>query len=394
MRLIFLWIIFISIPVLSQIRFEKGYFVDNRNFKVECLIKNFDWKDNPDKIFFKKTESDSQEAIGIKGLKEFGIYGKSKYKKYLVKIDRSPRNINELSSNRDPIWSEEEIFLQVIIEGNISLFYHEEGNHKSFFYSLSDSSVQQLIHKEYNENYVLKQNNDFRQQLYSYIRCEDTKIRDVENLNYTIKDLTRYFANYYECIGDSSNQPSKNSRKGIFVLKLASGMDQTTLDIKNDLFTSRDFTFKNHMSFRFSFQPEFILPFNNFKWSLYLEPTFVILKKEVSSVGATVDFKAIEFPVGIRHYFYINNHTRLFLNFNFNPSFTFTSKPQIVYSNNSVLDINPGTGYGIGVGVEYKKASIEYRYISKRDFLLGYAYWSSNYQVSSIIVGYKISKKK
>ncbi len=394
MKFLFTCLFLISIPVLSQIRFEKGYFVKNNNLRVECLIKNIDWKDNPEKIFFKKSDSDKQETIGIKEIKEFGVFEKSKYIRCLVKIDRSPRNINELTSNRNPIWSEEELFLQVLVDGNVSLFYHEEGNHKSFFYSISDSSVQQLVQKEYIENYILKQNNDFRQQLYSYVRCENTKISDVEKLNYTNKDLTRYFENYYNCTGDSTFQPSRNSRKGVFLIKLASGVDQSALDIKNELTSSRDLSFKNHMSFRFSFQPEFVLPFNNFKWSLFIEPTFLILNKEVSSDDALIDFKTIEFPFGVRHYFYLKNKTKIFLNLSFNPGFSFMFNPQIVFSDQSILDIKTGSGYGFGAGIEYKRVSIEYRYTTKRDFLQGYVYWYSDYQVSSIILGYRLFKMK
>ena len=28
----------------SQIKFEKGYFINNYNDKTDCLIKNIDWK--------------------------------------------------------------------------------------------------------------------------------------------------------------------------------------------------------------------------------------------------------------------------------------------------------------------------------------------------------------
>ena len=36
----------------GQIKYEKGYFINNENKKIECLIKNKDWKNNPSEFSY------------------------------------------------------------------------------------------------------------------------------------------------------------------------------------------------------------------------------------------------------------------------------------------------------------------------------------------------------
>jgi hypothetical protein len=47
--------IVISVECYSQISFENGYFVNEANKRIECLIKNIDWKDNPTDFKYKET---------------------------------------------------------------------------------------------------------------------------------------------------------------------------------------------------------------------------------------------------------------------------------------------------------------------------------------------------
>ena len=60
-----------NIGIHAQNSFEQGYFIKNDGSKVECLIKNQDWANNPSKFSYKlNTNSDAQEAQ-IENIKEF-----------------------------------------------------------------------------------------------------------------------------------------------------------------------------------------------------------------------------------------------------------------------------------------------------------------------------------
>jgi hypothetical protein len=45
-----LFSVFFSMISLAQIDFESGYFIREPDEKVQCLIRNVDWKNNPQRI--------------------------------------------------------------------------------------------------------------------------------------------------------------------------------------------------------------------------------------------------------------------------------------------------------------------------------------------------------
>ena len=117
MQLLFLLLTVLSINCYSQINFEKGHYINNENQKVQCFIKNVDWRNNPKEIYYKLSEDSETKILTIKSVKEFEIYNISKYVSSIVKIDRSSDNLNKLSDKKEPIFSEEELFLKVLVEG-------------------------------------------------------------------------------------------------------------------------------------------------------------------------------------------------------------------------------------------------------------------------------------
>ena len=92
-RILFLLITILSLNCYSQISFQKGYYIDNTNQKINCLIKNINWKNNPTKFEYKLSENSESKKTTIKTIKEFGIDNISKYVRSTVNIDRSSVNI-------------------------------------------------------------------------------------------------------------------------------------------------------------------------------------------------------------------------------------------------------------------------------------------------------------
>lgn len=146
-------------------------------------------------------------------------------------------------------------------------------------------------------------------------------------------------------------------------------------------------------------EAEYILPFNNNKWSLIFEPTYQYYKTEktfdtnpmdeiVRIETATVDYSSIELPFGFRHYSYLNHNSRLFANFS--AVIDLSIKSKIKYGDLN-YDSNTGVGLAFGLGYSYKnKYSIEARLITNRDILKKYHNLSSYYNSISLIFGYNI----
>jgi hypothetical protein len=88
----------------SQIVFENGYFINESNQKIDCLIKNIDWEYNPGKFEYKLLQDDFVRTAEIQDVNEFGIYGVSKYIKAKVKIDRSGNELDKMDYEKNPIF--------------------------------------------------------------------------------------------------------------------------------------------------------------------------------------------------------------------------------------------------------------------------------------------------
>ncbi len=96
----------LSFNIYSQVLFEKGYYINNVGQKIDCLIKNFDWKNNPTDIEYKLIENSDSKYENIKSIKEFGINNNVKYFRRILKIDKSIEDIDNLSFDRKPIFVE------------------------------------------------------------------------------------------------------------------------------------------------------------------------------------------------------------------------------------------------------------------------------------------------
>src|SRR5690606_31090943 len=133
----------------SQISFEKGYYIDNTNTRVDCLIKNADWKHNPTEFEYKLQANGHPQIAIIKSAKEVGIGNIMKYVRSTVNIDRSNESIMNLSRDKDPEFQEEELFLKVLVDSKATLYQYVQGALQRYFFNRENSNIEQLIFKKY-----------------------------------------------------------------------------------------------------------------------------------------------------------------------------------------------------------------------------------------------------
>jgi len=205
MKLLVLTITFFCIAssLFSQTIFEKGYIIDNSNDKINCFIKDLNWLDNPESFEY-KIQIDGEVLTGLaENIKEFGILNYVKYRRFSVDIDQSSNNINQLNSERNPVFVNQTVFLKSIIEGNASLFEYSKGNLNRYFFSLDTSDIKPLIYKQYrNQDYKVEENATFRQTLYNAFKCSELSLNNFKYLKYNSNELKKIFIKYNECTGD------------------------------------------------------------------------------------------------------------------------------------------------------------------------------------------------
>lgn len=396
--ILFYLITLVGLNCIGQTNFEKGYFVNNAGETIDCLIKNIDWKDNPTEFQYKLSENAELKIAKIRAVKEFEISNISKYVRAQVNVDRSSSNIDNLTDYRNPDFKEELLFLKLLLDGKANLYYYEDGNLKRFFYSIENSSIEQLVYKTYRKGELttIGENNYFKQQLLNSLKCSSITASDIQDIDYEKKDLVYLFEKHNTCTNSQSINFQKKPQRNPFNLSARLGLSNSSLEIQNNSSTSSSIQFGNELGLRFGLEAEFILPFNNNKWAIILEPTLenYVPAKQVNDDGflnydIVANYKTFELPFGIRHYFFLNDKSKVFLNAAYALVFPIDSK--IDFGTGSIIEINKSSAYELGLGFNYNnKLSAELRFGVTPEILGTYVNWSSNYKRLSLIFGYTI----
>lgn len=404
---IILCALILSLNGIAQTTFEKGYYIDNNNKKIDCWIKNMDWANNPTEFNYKLSESDKPKSLTKEQVKEFAIDNQCKYVRHQVKMDRSSELYSEMDYDQNPTFNNEVLFLKVLVDGKATLYsYHGKGISR-YFYNKDAANVEQLVYKSYRtEDENVRKNNAFRHQLWDSLKCSDISITEVTALNYKADELIQFFIKYNTCVSsDFVNYIAlqKKQKKDLFNLTLRPGVKNSSLLIKNDSYNWKEIKFNAEFSFRFGVEAEIIMPFNNNKWAIVAEPTYQYFKSEKKIISnqttgdqiiTSVDYKSIEIPVSIRYYVFLNENSKFFANTSFIYDNILSSNIKMTRPDGNLfksLDVMTSIDMAIGMGYKYKdKYSCELRYQFGRDIIGNYRAWESKLNSFSIVFGYTL----
>ena len=396
--------LFVSRGLFGQITFEKGYFIDNSENKTTVLIKNIDWKNNPTYFKYKTTASGDINNKNIADIKEFSIDNGSKYIRATVNINRSSNKVPELDGLREVNFNEEQLFLKELVSGSANLYVYENGNLMRFFYSINNEVPIQLVYKRYKkENIQIAENNEYRQQLLNVLLCENVSTASIKNISYTEKSLKRIFDIFNSCNDPINYVASTSNNKLIFRIRIRPRLNNTTLDVNSTADRRLKTNFDKNISLAIGAEIEAVLPFNKNKWAILIEPTYQNYSAETEPqksnnfsanvYNAEVQYTSIELPIGLRHYIFLSDKSKIFLNASLLIDIPFNS--QVVYNGlnrpNPELSLNTSLALGFGVDI-FEKLSIEARYLGKREVFASTTDddFTSNYRGFSIILGYTL----
>lgn len=387
----------------AQNNFEKGYFIDNYGKITNCLIKNVDWKNNPTDFQYKLSENEKLETLTIDTVKEFGINNFSKHIRAIVNIDRSSSNIDRLSKEREPVFMEEKLFLKTIIEGDANLYYYEDANLRRFFFNVKNADIQQLVFKNYlkdDHNFSISENNSYKQQLFSTLKCDKISFRYVKNIDYNKEDLIKLIEKYNSCSSATATNFDAKPKRDAFNLTIKAGLVSSSLEITSGFSNYRNVDFDNHFGLQFGIETEYILPFNNNKWSFIVAPRFQKFTetKEVINNGvvglynqytAEVNYNTFEVPFGVRHYLFLNENAKLFLDASY--ILVLPTASNVKYSTGTNVEIKKSSAFEFGFGFNYNhKFSMAFKYGIPREILSNYRNESGDYKNGSLVLGYTI----
>lgn len=379
----------LSLSASSQVNFEKGFLIDNNQQRIDCFIKNIDWEQDSKVITYKLTPDGPIKTAGIESIKEFRFINNSRFIRVTANIDKSSNQTGRLDTNRNPSFNEETFFVKVLVEGDAELYYYSDDGIRRFFYRVGDSGTEQLVYKKYlTSNNKIGLNEGYKQQLLNNLKCSEIDMTDIQNLKYDQKKLVNLFIDYNKCMNASYTDLTERDEPGEFNLMIKAGVNTSELEMVQRM-SYRETEFDRNLSFRIGMEMEYLFPFANKKWALTFNPSlyrYTATQEGRLSVGEYLPFilgyrsiqgefeiasTGIELPLGVKHYFYLNESFRMFLNGAYVIDYISDSSEFIPYEDEDVdesitkfkLEPTTGKAFSIGIGGDYnRKFTLELKY--------------------------------
>lgn len=198
---IILIVVFNVNNLYSQPNFKTGYVIDNHKDTIRGFIDYRNWNITPEEIVFKSV-SDSTVTIYTPGnVQGFNVEGE-RYLSEIVTIDESPFRDNELSESAMPQNRTDSVFLQILIDGPLSLYYLKDRNARVHFFIGKNGICETLFRHSY-FSYAggakqIKTDEKYKGQLVVYFQDCPSIQKKIYSVTYSKKDLINLFKEYYE----------------------------------------------------------------------------------------------------------------------------------------------------------------------------------------------------
>lgn len=416
-RIILYFTLFFTSISQAQIIFEKGYLVTQSGDKKDVLIKNIDWVNSPEKFIYKTDEFSAEQIGNIQNIKEFGIYGHDTYVNYIGSIDESSKDLSDLSFKKEPELREVAVFLKLLVPGEKKLYSYrgKGGSITNYFYSNNkNNDIQLLIYKKYHtqgSNILIATNEEYKNQLKT-IFSNDAKLQNpISTVKYNENSLKKIFVfanqsqNTVLPLSDGEYSDKKKGSK--FNLSIRPGFNfYQEMKVTNLIGDQR---LPSTANFRIGLEGEAVLPFNKNKWSVIFEPTYAIYtSKKISQPGINTfynhnvtleKYSFIDIAIGARHYMYLNDKSKLFINAQINAVRIKSSKAkginledrEYIVSKAELANIQPFVNLIVGAGYNYNNTfSLELRYNSLGELAVRPDFQNATLHYFSAIFGYNI----
>lgn len=408
--------------IFSQENYEQGYILAQNGDTLKGLIDNRNKWENPDSIKFKDSPGAGVEIYTPQTARGFFVKG-DKYVSAEVRKDLLHRG-QPANNESTPVFAK--VFLLALIEGEKNLYSYFDADHKNYFFIKTDRGYEWLEFREYialkdqdaritaDEKYLKKESKYIGQLVLYFQDCP--KIRNRLNTTaYETKSLTQLYSGYYKnCGSDAAYLKTHAKIKTKF--GLLGGVTFTQLYFSYvDAPSGRRHTV--NASYPMDIKPsggifcEFVLPRNNEKWSFLTE----LLYTSFETSGTTTSYETpdyyrvytsqfdyshiglngvirFSYPVGQFNLF-LNGGIRFKLQISGENSMTEVDHlyEEVVTqpAQEALETLNHEYGFLAGMGLRYKKLSLEGRY----NFSLGftnYVDFLSRINQVNVLLGFRI----
>lgn len=262
----------------GQENYIPGYVINKNGDTLQGTIDYRNWKYPPEKISFKNQINSTQIIFTPTDIMEFGVQD-DKFISGIVETEISSSKINKLKAESLLNIKTDTTFLQVLFEGNKSLYFYKNDYNQDNFYIKRNTIFELLIHKEYLKEEkgktVIAQNKRYLGQLNNYLEdCKNVK-SILTNLSYNQNSLVKLFKRYYNC---SISEPSFKATEANVLAEVGAlaGISVSSLNFTGDdafiYLTKGDYSSSTKATGGLFI--DLVFPRNMRKWSLNNELLF------------------------------------------------------------------------------------------------------------------------
>ncbi|MCG8326097.1 MAG: PorT family protein, partial [Chitinophagales bacterium] len=312
-----LFIVAFCIPAIAQKDYKPAYIVTSVNDTIDGYIKYQNWKRNPRKIRFKKTENSKAQTYGVDQILAFEVGG-DVYQKHIIHAEVSPLSIDYLDAKKEPLLRKDTAFVRAILLGEKSLYEYIDRGDKINFYIKEADALTLLVYKKYKQEkeegeYFIKENNSYKGQLAYYFRdCFDLQPK-INKTTYKLKSLKSLFTEYYKCSGDTPSFKGKmgkiSTESGVLL-----GISRTKLNFSSSTGKNIivDLEYDPSTNITIGGFLNFVLPRANKKWSIVNE--LLYHSYATQEENTSFDFAYIKLNNLLRYSFPVNENLRFHIN--------------------------------------------------------------------------------
>jgi len=372
---------------------QNGYYVTTGGQRVDGQFLETDFL-NPATLKFKSGSASDFTLLDTKDVKEYGIGSDYKSVKYTVQIDVTDAAQGQLSANKDATWQKQTLFLNVLVEGDATLYSYTTDKGTKFFYKIESKQLepQQLLYRQYSSGSLSSaENNKFRQQLYTDLTCgnEANKMDRFIELKYRKNELINIFKEYNKCKNAQNTEYSNSAGKRAVVnFNVFAGFYSASFNIDGAKPAAKK---DSYGAFAAGAEVEFKFPSD--KFALFFRAEYETINSEITSTetspyGSTQIKKDVEIKgglinlyIGPRYFFHLNENNKLFvdgalafgiLNGDFTEKHTISNNSGVLVDDITLANVDVANAiyFNFGVGYTFKnKFTVEARVDTNRDYL-------------------------
>lgn len=295
-------IILLTSAAHAQSHVEEGIVVLIGGEHMYGYIDYGNWDKNPNSIVFTKTLNKASISIFPEDIEGFYVADEH-YISATVQVENSSTKLAFMSRKPNLTFDTTEAFLQVIVEGEKSLYYYKDQDAKGHFYIRQEGKLVLLKFKKYLKNVngkrVIGLNRAYIGQLINYLQGCGSIVSKVNETTYSRNSLKRLFMNYYAC-RDERPAFHKQAEKVLIQPGLLAGLSATKLNFKSSVFpihNEMELSVSTNITAGLSLA--FVMPRNHRQWSLNSELLYLAYrtsgKQENVFPGLSAQISHLEF---------------------------------------------------------------------------------------------------